>query len=402
MPGDPPDRTSNLRHDVRAALDRAWVAQQGYTAPNTTVYPWLWLWDSCFHSLVWAELGERERAIAELIAALSTIDEAGFVAHMGYQLDPERPVELWGRRDASSITQPPMFGHTIARLARQGIEVPAALVDDASRAIAHLLRDRPRTGGLIEIVHPWETGCDDSPRWDDLCPGDDFDLDRWSAHKVELLRHIERGAGGEPLHNPEFAVGSVGFSALVAFNARELATVTGDDSMAGPVDDLVSSIDARFDRDARTWIDVGPTEAGSGRSRTADALLPLLVTSDRDARHRVVEELLDEDAYASAFGPRGVHLREPTYAASTYWRGPVWPQLAYLIWIALDRSGERDAAEVVRTTTVSGAIESGLAEYWNGDTGRGLGAIPQSWTGLAVLMADSRTGRPQPGGTDSG
>ena len=72
MPGDPPDRTSNLRHDVRAALDRAWVAQQGYTAPNTTVYPWLWLWDSCFHSLVWAELGERKRAIAELI----TVDAA--------------------------------------------------------------------------------------------------------------------------------------------------------------------------------------------------------------------------------------------------------------------------------------------------------------------------------------
>jgi len=101
----------------------------------------------------------------------------------------------------------------------------------------------------------------------------------------------------------------------------------------------------------------------------------------------VVEELLDEDAYASAFGPRGVHVGEPTYSPSTYWRGPVWPQLAYLLWVALDRAGETDAAEVVRTTTVSGAIESALAEYWNGDTGQGFGAIPQSWTGLALVMA---------------
>jgi glycogen debranching enzyme len=65
----------------------------------------------------------------------------------------------------------------------------------------------------------------------------------------------------------------------------------------------------------------------------------------------------------------------------------VWPQLAYLLWVALVRAGEDDAAEVVRTTSVAGAVESGLAEYWNGDTGAGLGAIPQSWTGLALLMA---------------
>ena len=397
MPGDPPDRTPNLRPDVRAMMNAAWVEAEGYTAPNTDVYPWLWLWDSCFHSIIWAELGDEDRAVAELSAALSTIDDAGFVAHMGYQLDPGRPVELWGRRGASSITQPPMFGHAIARLTARGVEVPAELVDAAGRALAHLLRDRPRAGGLIEIVHPWESGCDDSPRWDDLCPGDGFDLERWRSHKADLLAHIERGPSGAPLHNPEFAVGSVGFNALVAFNARELHKVTGDDSLALVVDELVDAIDDRFDTHARTWADVGPTAAGSGGSRTVDGLLPLLVTADGKARHRVVEEVLDEDAYASAFGPRGVHVGEPTYAASTYWRGPVWPQLSYLLWVALDQAGEADAAEVVRTTTVSGAIESGLAEYWNGDTGTGLGAIPQSWTGLALVMAGG-----QPGGTGSG
>jgi hypothetical protein len=392
MPGDPPDRTPNLRGDVRAALDAAWVVSEGYTAPNTEVYPWLWLWDSCFHSLIWAELGEPDRAVGELAAALSTIDSAGFVAHMGYQLDRQRPVELWGRPGASSITQPPMFGHAIAQLVRRGIDVPPGLVEAATRALAHLLRDRRRLAGLIEIVHPWESGCDDSPRWDDLCPGDGFDLETWRTHKIDLLAHIERGEAGEPLHNPRFAVASVGFNALVAFNARELESATGDGSLADATDELVGSIDARFDRDRRTWIDVGPTEAGSGRSRTADGLLPLLVTADDAARHRVVEDVLDEDAYASAFGPRGVHIGEPTYEASTYWRGPVWPQLAYLLWVALDRAGEADAAEVVRTTTVAGAIESGLAEYWNGETGRGLGAIPESWSGLALVMAAAQPG----------
>ncbi len=386
MPGDPTDRTSALRLRVRAALEAAWVEEQGYTAPNTDVYPWMWLWDSCFHALIWAELGEPVRAQRELEAALSTIDEAGFVAHMGYQLDPERPVELWGRRAASSITQPPMYGHAIARLRARGVAVPADVVDSAVEGLRFLLETRPRIDGLIHVVHPWETGCDDSPRWDDLCPGADFDLERWRAFKVESLASIEQGPHGEPLHNESFAVGSVGFTALVAFNAAELATVTGDRRLVDPLDELVAAIDARFDPEPRTWVDTGATADGSGGARTADGLLPLLVSRREDAVRIITEQLLDEDAYASAYGPRGVHAGEPSYDAGTYWRGPVWPQLAYLLWVALRMRGEADAAEVVRTTTLSGAIESGLAEYWDGDSGRGLGAIPQSWTGLALLL----------------
>ena len=54
-----------LTDAVGAVMRAAWV-DLGYTAPNTDVYPWLWLWDSCFHVLIWAQLGEFGRACAEL------------------------------------------------------------------------------------------------------------------------------------------------------------------------------------------------------------------------------------------------------------------------------------------------------------------------------------------------
>lgn len=392
MPGDEGEPTADLRSMTRAALDGAWV-EAGYTAPNTEVYPWLWLWDSCFHSLIWAALGEPDRGVQELTTALSTVDAAGFVPHMGYQLDPERSVELWGRRGSSSITQPPMYGHAIATLTTQGVDVPGDLIDRAARGLRFLVDHRRRepVSGLIRVVHPWETGCDDSPRWDDLDPGPGFQLERWRARKMELLTTVEFGPVGEPIDNPAFSVAPAGFNALVAFNARELAGVTGDDRLAAASDELALALDAGFDPELQTWTDRGDTIAGSGRARTADALLPLLVCDQAGLRHQVVEELLDEDAYASAYGPRGVHAREPTYDQATYWRGPVWPQLAYLLWVALrgsDAPEEIDAAEVIRTTARDGAAESGLAEYWNGETGKGLGAIPQSWTGLAVLLDD--------------
>jgi hypothetical protein len=58
-----------------------------------------------------------------------------------------------------------------------------------------------------------------------------------------------------------------------------------------------------------------------------------------------------------------------------------------LLWVAATRTGRADVASAIATSTVAGAARSGLAEYWHPDTGEGLGAVPQSWTGLALLMA---------------
>jgi glycogen debranching enzyme len=272
----------------------------------------------------------------------------------------------------------------------------------ATAGLRFLLERRARTAsGLVRVVHPWETGCDDSPRWDDLSPGDGFDLEAWRSHKNGLLGSVVRGPAGEPVDNPAFPVGSIGFNALVAWNARELATVRDDDELRSAADELSSAIESRWSPEEGTWVDEGPTEAGSGRIRTADALLAMLVASDGASRRVVASSLLDHDAHGAPFGPRGVHRDEPSYDPDSYWRGPVWPQMAYLLWVATGRSssagstptstptssdGERAASEAIRRGTLDGAATSRLAEYWNPDTGAGGGAVPQSWTGLALVM----------------
>jgi len=388
MPEDGADATIDDRREVvRRMLDAAWV-DYGYTAPNNTVYPWLWLWDSCFHALIWAELGEADRSLAELTAALGMQDRSGFVPHMGYQLDPGRSVELWGRRGSSSITQPPMYGHALARLIKLGIDVPGALIEQAQSGLHFLLRRRRRDdSGLLRVVHPWETGCDDSPRWDDFCPGTSFDIERWRRFKIDVLSTIERGPDGEPLDNPAFAAAPVSFSALAAWNALELASATGDSSLVAEADALGEAVDARFDPERAIWMDGGSAGNGSGRVRTSDAALGLLVSKNDTHQAAVIATLFDPRAFGGAFGPRGVHAQEPTFDPDTYWRGPVWPQLCYLLCCALTGA---DAEELARRT-VAGAWASGLAEYWNSDTGLAGGAVPQSWTGLALLLEPEST-----------
>ena len=128
-----------------------------------------------------------------------------------------------------------------------------------------------------------------------------------------------------------------GFSALVAWNALELADGhRRRRACAGDAGELAEAIDARWDAELATWVDDGPTAAGSGRIRTLDALLPALAAP---AARGVRARSLDPAAFGAPCGPRGVHAAEPTYEPAAYWRGPAWPQLTYLLWLAATSSG---------------------------------------------------------------
>lgn len=372
---------------VRPLMDSAWRedAGGGFCVPNPTTYPWQWLWDSCFHAVVWAHLGD-ERAIVELRSALAAQGPGGFTPHLRYGDGPYPHEALWGRRASSTITQPPMYGHAVAELTRLGIPPGDEVVVRAQLGLGFLLRSRQRSpGGLVELCHPWESGCDDSPRWDDTVPGGRTPAS-WFDRKGELVASIERTPSGAPIHNPAFPVGSAGFSALVAWNALELATLTGDDDLAGDARELVGAVDERWDAERVTWVDDGPTAGGSGRIRTLDALLPALVLP----RAEVFGALVDRAAYAAPCGPRGVHASEPTYDPTAYWRGSAWPQLTYLLWLAATSAGSDAAGSALMRSIVSGAEASGFAEHWVADTGAPLGAVPQTWSTLALAVRIGR------------
>lgn len=255
--GDPlegervPVAAGGLREAVVAMLSSHW-RDGGYTVPHSSVYPWQWLWDSCFHALLWAELGDEDRAVAELANLLAGQDELGFVPHMTYHGDPGAGAAFWGRTGSSSITQPPLYGHAVAELVRRRITVPEVVVDRAASGLGFLLAHRARTvDGLITVVHPWETGCDDSPRWDGWCPGG-YEPARFRQVKGELLATVERAESGAPLANPAFAVASAGFNALVAWNALELATVVDDERLVAAATELAEALDRRWDPDRVT------------------------------------------------------------------------------------------------------------------------------------------------------
>jgi glycogen debranching enzyme len=201
--------------------------------------------------------------------------------------------------------------------------------------------------------------------------------------KGEMVGSLVLGPEGSPVANPRFTVGSVTFNALVAFNLSELSTVIGNDALRDEATELAGLLDRRWDPVATTWVD-DSERPGSAAAPTAEALLPALVSRDAAAVDAAFAALTDALAFGTRFGPAGVHVADPAFSATTYWRGPAWPQITYLLALAARRRGRPEAARLA-TALVEGAVASGFAEYWNPDTGEGLGAVPQSWTALAAV-----------------
>lgn len=372
------DSKSELRSTVESMMTSAWT-EPGFCVPNRITYPYQWLWDSCFHSIIWAELGDA-RCMVELQNVLANQHISGFVPHMTYWGDPDAHADFWGVSGMSSITQPPMYGHTLAELTRRGFTVAPSVASKARAGLRYLL-SRPRTAaGLVPVWHPWETGCDNSARWDDWVPGGTgFDFDRWRVQKSAYVQSLSRDSD-DAVQSSDFEVGSVGFNALTAWNIHELASVGESDAhLDSSATDLTRAVCARWKNTLGTWTD---SEHGSGQARTLDAMLGSLV----DPRSEVFDALIDPNAFGAPFGPRGTHIEEPTYDPNEYWRGPAWPQLSYLLYLAARRVNH-NAAPKLANQFVAGAAKSGLAEFWNPENGEGRGAMPQSWAGLALCVS---------------
>jgi glycogen debranching enzyme len=117
-----------------------------------------------------------------------------------------------------------------------------------------------------------------------------------------------------------------------------------------------------------------------------DAALPAMCTPDPAKAAAALRQLTDPERFGAIYGPRFVPRSQPSYNPMQYWRGPAWPQLNYLAAHAARQCGEQLLAAELGRLTKRGCVRGGFAEYWNPETGQGLGARPQTWAAVAAAM----------------
>jgi hypothetical protein len=384
---------ADVRVGARRVLHDHWDSERGHTFPNRKTYPHQWLWDSCFASIAWAAVGEPERGVRELGNALSAQFADGFLPHMRYAFPN---TERGPRTDVSSFTQPPIHAHAARVLAAHG-PLPDGMVERIGRALEWLWQYRRTPDGLLFLVHPWESGADDSPRWDswvaDYLGARDFRRLRWRRPKWSRFdRHLVAATvfdiEGAAVDSAEFVAAPAAFNALAGHAALEYAALSGDQSWAARAAELAEVMDRQMWSEAEgLWSDVAI--GGGGESvhiPTLDGVLPALLTANSDRAERALNQLQTEGRFAARYGPTFVARTHPAYRPNEYWRGTAWMQMSYLARLAALRWDRTDLADQIADCSRRAALRSKFAEHWNPESGRGRGAIPLTWGALAAAM----------------
>ena len=423
-----------LVQSTRSVLtaNRVHLGSHRYTRPAPGTYEQLWLWDSCFHAIALRhyDIGMAWDELHAILAhQVSEGDDEGMVPHMTYWRGGG--AMLWGNPNRSIITQPPLIA-----LAASLILVAARASGSEASALAHLAGlypklvgyhnwfDRRRDvmgNGLSVLIHPWETGLDASPRWDAPMgfSGDDTRAvnahsgrpDPDSAHyyanahdnrlrgaRIALAHHIrERGCNARELCDAgSFCVAPVDFNSLRSMDLCamvELARSVGQErdvpGWLARIERLRGAVQSTF----FSGDDLIATEALPGRAERLgyeDGIAQYLALAGNCATgaqaNRLAERLrvLLDDASQWPISTTPTHAH--AFAPRRYWRGNVWVQLNWLVWMGLKRRGFEVLAKRLAERTVALLHAHGLHEYFDPITGTGHGSSPHSWNAIVVDM----------------
>ena len=402
-----------------------------FTKPGPHQYPHQWNWDSALIALGLSHF-DLPRAQAEIRSLLSGQWRDGMVPSVVYHSVPSDYFpypQFWQIENnphapsvpTTGITQPPLLATIVKRIHDR--HPMADFVREVYPALLHWHRwlhtDRDADGTALScIIHPWESGTDDSPRWLHLfeaihpkaLPEFQRGDTRYVAaterpHRTEYERFIylievfrkHNYRSSELLAHSPFLAQDILFNAILVRADEDLRTLAV--SLGEPtdeIDDWLSRVQSNFE--TRFWDEqVGlyyDFDARTGKSipvNTAATFLPLLagLPSAKQAEQLVERHLLNPNEYAPSGEVQhwvtSTAKTEPTWEPRRYWRGPVWVIMNWLIIEGLRRYGYLELADVIRQDTL-GLIElSGFREYYDPRDGSGCGSTEFSWSAALAL-----------------
>ncbi|KLK91368.1 neutral trehalase [Microvirga vignae] len=419
------------RHDdARAILARN--DRGGYTVPTDRLYPFQWNWDSAFVAMGFATF-DIDRAYRELERLIEGQWEDGMIPHIVFHAPSDTyfpGADVWGTRHripTSGITQPPVFGmalrfiHDAAVAAgrQDALERTRPLFAAALRSHRWWMKARdPERRGLVAILHPWESGSDNSPAWDEA-------LARVPTTTTTQIRRKDTGhvdAAMRPrdvdyqrfIHlvdtyrdcgwNPEkqwasapFKVADVQMTGILARATADLirlAAVLGAQDEVAELSEmhrlLTEGLGRRWRDSLRRFVSLDLVSGEDIEAPTQAGFIPLVaVTLDGQQRAAVAAEIARWCDGMVVSLPSTAPF-SPAFEPKRYWRGPVWAVINWLMADGLRANAMNELAGSLERGTVWAIEQAGFCEYFDPTTGEGLGGNTFSWTAAAYLVLSRR------------
>src|SRR3990167_6927928 len=413
-----------------------------WTVPAPELYPHQWLWDSCFIAIGLRHL-DIERSQTELTSLLRGQWSNGMLPNIIFSKDAQyhEDRELWSSRvnpysqadiATSGITQPPMLAEATVRVGEK-LKMPdrRSWYQQMYPALLEyhqwLYRERdPHKEGLIILVHPYESGLDNSPPW--ISELRKHSMPKWvrlfeKLHLDFIVNFFRRDTrhvpAGQRISNVEalaywaalrrlrrkaynweailsrslFAVEDLAFNAIL-IRANQLLTqiakTIGEELPAELTKAMARSekaLEQLWDEDAGQYYTRSFISHKLVQDSTVASLLPLYAGCVSQERAKM---LLNALYSPKKFGLRwpvpSVPKDSPYFNELKYWQGPTWININWLIIDGLERYGFTAEAQMLRERTLELLRNSGMNEYFSPLSGSPAGTENFSWT--AALAVD--------------
>ena len=408
---------------AKQILARNWTGQ--FTKPAPHLYPHQWNWDSGFIALGYSHY-DLKKSIAELNHLFQGQWKNGMLPQI--QFRPEKETGLPARqaggkyfpgadfwqtttaKDAptttitSGITMPPVHGFVLWHIyqnnpgSKELIEFVKHIFPKIKQLHLYLYEFRdPQKEGLVYIRHPWESGTDNSPVWDNALNSiaiDQFELPKYEredlqhkkakAHRptdedydryVYLVDLFRKNKYDEKLMDQycPFKIQDPLFNGILNYSNEcmiKIAEVIDEDgsifedwfaqTRAALNSKLWNRIYARYDA-----YDLVTNELIENFS--CNSLLPLLAgTPDPQQAQRMIATMLH-----AQIGRFDAHLcpsyalNQPNADLEKYWRGPVWININWLLSKGCERYGFIDEAQVLKNDAIHLIENYGFYEYFD-------------------------------------
>ncbi len=397
-----------------------------YTVPTKGLYPYQWNWDSAFVALGFASF-DIDRAWQEIETLFDGQWPDGMVPHiLFHKNDPSYfpGPDIWnagtGSLQTSGHSQPPVAATIVRDLYERW---PGE--NSAARAKAlfpKLMRWHrwfatyrdPQGLGSVAIIHPWESGRDNLPDWDEPLAGVDTSsvepyTRKDTAHvdphmrprKEDYDRYMAilgcgRSLDWEPkavVEQCPFLVADPGTSLILLRANRDLAVlgkVLGFSEELKEIDGWIERLERgvsdlwNADLKAHTTRNLRTGNMGTGVSSAA-FLAPYAGITDPEVLD-ALNDHFDRIANKVRYMLPSYDPDHDRFEPQRYWRGPVWAIVNFMIARGFSETGNLERAERIRQDTADLARISGFAEYYSPVDGSGAGGNAFSWT-AAVWLA---------------
>lgn len=401
----------------------------GYTVPTKGLYPYQWNWDSVFVALGFAKF-DNDRAWKEIETLLDAQWDCGFVPHIVFRKeDPSYfpGPNIWQGRGpipSSGISNPPVAATMVKKLfendgnkVRLNAVFPKLL--QWHRWFKEV-RDYDNKG-IVVSVHPWETGRDNSPEWDNPATRVDtrnvgeyerkdikiVDADM-RPHKEEYDRYlalVQYGLSTDWDHKRiaiegPYRVVDVGMTMIMIRANRDLLAIAralGEFDAAKEIASWleVSEVGVQWlwDPEIKNFCSRDTvTKEFSGLTTNASFLSFYAGVGTMEQRRCQIEHIEAISQNCEYLMP-SIDPRHSSLDHLRYWRGPIWMVVNYMICVGLTDCGYDDWADRVRSDSCELIQKSGFYESFSPMTGEGTGGKDFSWTAAIwlALFDDSKT-----------